>query len=150
MCAVLVLGQIHGCALYSVSRTWEMVYLNLCPLPRKGPLTQGTWIYDLDVYASSKTYFLHCFPGRRYIRFWEVPAFGEWIWHHFSLWAKSWYLSPSSPVCCLTTWSQPAKCLWWWHSLRLCNFHASFTSPWLLRRWQRLLSASEESRFGDT
>ena len=57
-CVVLGLGQSPKCALYSVFMMWGMVHLNLCPLSRKGPLTQGTWIHSLDVDASFKIYSL--------------------------------------------------------------------------------------------
>ena len=110
----------------------------------------GALEVDLDIDASFKTYSVLSFlPGRKFPRFWKVPTFGAWIWHHFSLWAKPWFLSPSSPMSSLTTWSQPAKCLWWWCCLRLCGSRAPSTSPWPSRGCQRPLSASEESRFGD-
>ena len=109
----------------------------------------GALEVDLDIHASFKTYSVLYFPGRKFPRFWKVPTFGAWIWHHFSLWAKSWFLSPSSPMSSLTTWSQPAKCLWWWRCSRLCGSQAPSTSPWPSRRCQRPSSASEESRFGD-
>ena len=89
------------------------------------------------------------FLGRKFPRFWKVPTLEEWIWHHFLLQAKSWFTLPSSPMSSLTTWSQPVKCLWWWHCSRLCGSRAPSTSPWPSRRCQRLSSASKESRFGD-
>ena len=89
------------------------------------------------------------FLGRKFPRFWKVPTLEEWIWHHFLLQAKSWFTLPSSPMSSLTTWSQPAKCLWWWRCSRLCGSRAPSTSPWPSRGCQRLLSASEESRFGE-
>ena len=104
---------------------------------------------DLDINTSFKTYFVLSFPGRKFPRFWKVPTLGAWIWHHFLVSAKLWFLSPSSPMSSLTTGSQPARCLWWWCWLRLCGSRAPSTSPWPSRRCQRLSSASEESRFGD-
>ena len=89
------------------------------------------------------------FTGRKFPRFWEVPTLEAWIWQHFLLWAKSWFSLPSSPMSSLTTWSQPAKCLWWWLCLRLCGSRAPSTSLWPLRRCQRPSSASEESRFSE-
>ena len=133
----------------NVSMMWGMVYFNLCLLPRKGPLTRTLnsclvcWCFFF------KSYVLLSFLERKFPRFWEVPTLGAWIWQHFSLWAKSWFSLPSSPMSSLTTWSQLAKCLWWWRCSRLCGSRVPSTSPWPLRRCQRLLSASEESRFGE-
>ena len=112
-------------------------------------LHMRTWIHALNVDASFKMSFLLSFSGKKFPRFWKVPTLGAWIWHHFLLSAKLWFLSPSSPMSSLTTWSQPAECLWWWRCSRLCGSQAPSISPWPLRRCQRLLSASEESRFGD-
>ena len=89
---------------------------------------------DLRTVSVDVGYILLSFLGRKFPRFWDVPTFGAWIWQYFSLWAKSWFLSPSSPMSSLTTWSQPAKCLWWWRCLRLWGFRAPSTSPWPLNK----------------
>ena len=140
---VLVLGRPLSVHYANVSMMWGVVYLNLCPFPRKGPLTQGTEFMScmLMLLIKPLSYFL--FTVRKFPRFWKVPTLGAWIWHRFSLWAKSWFLSPSSPMSSLTTGSQPAKCLWWWRCSRLCGSRAPSTSPWPSRRCQRLSSASE-------
>ena len=143
-CVVLVSGRPLSVHYANVSMMWWMVYLNLCPFPRKGPLTQGTEFMScmLMLLIKPLSYFL--FTVRKFPRFWKVPTLGAWIWHHFSLWAKSWFLSPSSPMSSLTTGSQPAKCLWWWCCSRLCGSRAPSSSPWPSKRCQRPLSASEE------
>ena len=148
-CVVLVSGRHLSVHYANVSMMWGMFYLNLCPFPRKGPLTQGTEFVScmLTLLIKPLSYFL--FTVRKFPRFWEVPTLGAWIWHHFSLWAQSWFLSPSSPMSSLTTGSQPAKCLWWWRCLRLCGSRAPSTSPWPSRRCQKPSSASKESRFSE-
>ena len=148
-CVILVSGRPLSVHYANVSMMWRMVYLNLCPFPRKGPLTHGTEFmsFMLMLLIKPLSYFL--FTVRKFPRFWKVPTLGAWIWHHFSLWAKSWFLSPSSPMSSLTTGSQPAKCLWWWRCSRLWGFRAPSISPWPSRRCQRPLSASTESRFDE-
>ena len=148
-CVVLVSARPLSVHYANVSMMWRMVYLNLCPFSRKGPLTQGTEFMSciLMLLIKPLSYFL--FTVRKFPRFWKVPTLEAWIWHHFSLWAKSWFLSPSSPMSSLTTWSQPARCLWWWRCSRLCGSRAPSTSPWPSRRCQKPSSASKESRFSE-
>ena len=59
-CVVLVLGRLLSVHYANVSMMWGMVYLNLCLLLRKGPLTQGIEFIScmLMLLIKSLSYFL--------------------------------------------------------------------------------------------
>lgn len=96
----------------SVSGMWGMDYLNLCLLLERDHSHRSTEFMSWMQITSSKTYFLHFFPGRKFPRFWEVPYLRGMGGIIFCCEQNHRFRHLYHPTSSLATWSQPTVCLW--------------------------------------